>query len=135
MELRVRRPDVAALERETLGARLRWRRLELGLRQSDAAPRLGIGESTLVNWEREQKEPSPRCYPAIIRFLANEPWPEPITLGERLRAERLRRGMSIKAAARHLQIDEGTFANLECGRRSPSSKMRGTLAVFLRNGK
>jgi transcriptional regulator with XRE-family HTH domain len=135
VELRVRRPDIASLERDTLGARLKRRRLELGLRQTDAASKLGIGEGTLVHWEREQHAPPASHYPAIIRYLGYEPWPEPITLGERLRAGRLRRGLSIKEAARQLQVDEGTFANWEHVRRSPSSKLRATLELFLKSGR
>jgi len=133
VDLRARRPDIAALERDTLGAKLTRRRLELGLRQTDAAPLLGVGESTLVNWEPDQHVPPASHYPAIIRFLDYEPWLEPSTLAERLRGERLRRGMSIKEAARHLQIDEATFANWEYGRRSPSSKLRATWEFFLRS--
>ncbi|HEY6817637.1 MAG TPA: hypothetical protein VI168_19035 [Croceibacterium sp.] len=129
--VQARKPEIADLERDTLAAKLKRRRFNLGLRQKDAAPALGVGENTLVDWEREQSRPAASCYPAIIRFLDYEPWPEPATLGERLRAERLRRGLSIRGAASYLLIDEATFAKWERDARMPAISMREICDAFL----
>ncbi len=127
--VRGRRPEVAALERNTLGAKLKRRRLELGLRQRDVAPGLGISHKTLVDWERDQTAPAVAHYPAILDFLRAEPWPEPNTLGEKLRAERYR--WSIARAATHLCVDEGTFGGWERGTRKPLSESWPICESFL----
>lgn len=129
--VRGRKPEAAALERHTLGSRLKRRRIQLGLRQKDVAPQLGVGEHTLVDWERDQSAPYVSYYPAIIAFLGFEPWDEPETLGERLRAERYRRGWSIALSAARLGVDEGTFAGWESERRTPTRKSREAYQRFL----
>ena len=130
-DLRTRRPDIAALECDTLAAKLKRRRLELGLRHVDAAPLLGIGESTLVDWERGQANPAASYFPAIIRFLGYEPWGKPTTLGEQLRTERLRRGLSVKRAALQLLIDEATFARWKRDACAPGAGLREVCGIFL----
>lgn len=129
--LKARKPEVEALERDTLSAKLKRRRLELGLRQVDAASLLGIGENTLVDWERGQSRPTARSYPAIIVFLGFEPWLRPQTLGERLRARRLRSGLSVKQAAKAIGVDELTFGAWEHGTRRPSMALREVCDQFL----
>ena len=129
--LRTPKPEVAKLEGETVGLRLRRRRRELGLRQKEAAARLGVCVEALTNWEKGRTEPVARCYPAIISFLGSEPWPRPDTVRDSLRAERLRRGLSVKEAARTIGIDEATLSR--CERDGPTSapRVRGRLASFM----
>ncbi len=50
-------------------------------------------------WERGLSEPAARNYPKVIEFLGREPWPVPVSLRERFRAARLRRGLMIREAA------------------------------------
>jgi hypothetical protein len=64
-------------------------------------------------WERNVREPFVSFYPAIIRFLEYEPWPEPTTLAEALLAERRRRGMEIRRIAALIGVDEGTWRRWE----------------------
>ena len=132
--LRTIKPEVAALRRDTLGTKLKRRRLEQGLRQKDVAPRLSITHKTLVNWERDHTTPDVAYYPAIITFLGVEPWPEPKALAEKLRAERHRRGWSIAQSAAHLGVDEGTFGGWERGKRRPTRSSRSICYRFLREG-
>ena len=127
-----RKPEVVALERGTLGSKLKRRRRELGLRQKEVARSLGVGHNTLVDWERDQAVPKVTHYPAIIAFLGFEPWPQPETLGEKLRAERYRRGWSIAHSAACLGVDEGTFGAWERGRRKPTSTSRLIYLPFIR---
>jgi transcriptional regulator with XRE-family HTH domain len=132
--LRAPKPEVAALRRNTLGTKLKRRRLEQGLRQKDVAPRLGITHATLVNWERDQTAPDVARYPAIITFLGFEPWPEANAFAEKLRAERHRRGWSIAQSAARLGVDEGTFGGWERGTRRPTRSSRSICDRFLREG-
>ena len=50
-------------------------------------------------WERNERVPLDRSWPAIIAYLGCEPWQEPQTLGENLLAERRRRGLAVCEAA------------------------------------
>ena len=128
--LRATKPEVAALQADTLAARLKRRRKESGLRQVDAAELLGVIEATVVHWEAGI-QPEPRYYPAIIRFLGYEPWPEPASLPGTLRAARLRQGLSIAAAASAIQADEGTWGKWERGTAQPSRGHQMRIAAFV----
>jgi DNA-binding transcriptional regulator YiaG len=76
---------------------------------------LGANQFTLMNWELNRHVPDDRFYPSLICFLGCDPWPSPRTIGERLRAERLRRGLTCAQAAAVLQVDEGSIAAWERG--------------------
>ena len=126
------RPDAAALEGSSLGAKLRKRRRDIGLRRCDAALQMGVNWKTLMWWERDDRRPADRYYPAVITFLGEEPWPEPQSLGERLTAERRRRGLSIDRAAALIGVDEESFRRWESGGWSPSTRSLALIARFLR---
>ncbi|WP_414643387.1 helix-turn-helix domain-containing protein [Brevundimonas sp.] len=82
-------------------------------------------------WERDEHAPTVCQYPAIIRYLGYEPWPEPATLGDRLLIERRRRGLSIAEAARGVPVDEGTWRRWERGDWKVTRRTVGKLATFL----
>ena len=110
-------------EREpvTLGAHLRKRRLELGLRQRDIQDRFGLDKETLANWEKDRCYPAMRHWRGIIEFLGFDPTPEPKTIGERLLAYRRQHGLSRKALATFLRADEHTVWRWEAEVKEPSS--------------
>lgn len=119
------------MEGESLGAQLRRRRHELGLRRVDVAAMLGCDEKSLMWWEQDAREPLPRFYPAIVQFLEREPWPEPETLPERLLAERRRRGFTIREAAEVIGVDEGTYGRWESGEWRPTQQTNSMLDGYL----
>jgi transcriptional regulator with XRE-family HTH domain len=125
------RPEVRRLRGNTLGAKLKRRRIELNLFAYEAAERMGVCEEALYKWENDMCEPQAHLWPRVIAFLGYEPWPKPVTSGERLRAERLRRGLSMKRAALHLDIDEATFGGWERRGRSPTLELRTKRDRFL----
>ena len=129
--VRALKPEFSALRRDTLGAMLKRRRVELGLRQADAAQRMRVCVESVLAWETEAKTPMASQYPAILSFLGFEPWPDPQTVGEKLRAARRRRGLSVKRAAQLLKVDEGTFTNWERGTRRLSPRSQSICAAFL----
>ena len=116
---------------DTLGAKLRRRRKELGLRRIDAAKLLNIDPKTLMWWERDTYQPLDRSYPALIQFLGHEPWDEPTTLGEALKAERKRRGQTQDSAAISCGVDQSTWSYWERGEWRPTSRTLGLIDVFL----
>ena len=130
-KVRAMKPEMQALQGNSLGANLRRRRHELKLNAKQAAIQLGVSEEALFNWERNACEPHVRLCPTIIAFLGREPWDEAITLGQKLLAERRRRGLSVKRAAQLLGVDEATFARWESGSRLPKDTHRATCQRFL----
>ena len=134
LSAKVVKPERRALDRNTLGAKLRRRRAELGLFAKTAAKQMAISEEALRRWEKDTCEPQARFYPVVIAFLGYEPWPTPATLAERLRAERLRRGLSAKRVAQYLTVDEGTFAGWEQGKRKPLGRSLSICDRFLTEG-
>ncbi len=124
------KPEVAALSADTLGAKLKRRRLEKGQRQIDAAREMGVSHHTVIDWEKAEKAPAVGQYPAIIAYLGFEPWPRPMTLPEKLLAERRRRGWSVKRSAAILGVDEGTFTRWERDTR-PARIHRAIVASFV----
>jgi transcriptional regulator with XRE-family HTH domain len=93
---------------EELAARLRGRREELGVEPRDVAQQLGVTPRTYTRWERGQDIPRTRYRPAITRFLGDDPGGETQTLGERIRAEREREGLSTTQLAQRLGISSST---------------------------
>jgi transcriptional regulator with XRE-family HTH domain len=131
VRLKAAKPEVLAMKGDTLGARLRRRRRELGLHQSEAARVIGCDAKSYMWWERDIKLPFAHFYPSIIRFLGYEPWPEPATLTEALRAERRRRGLGVKSAAPLIGVDEGTWLRWERGEWKPSGRTLAKIDQFL----
>lgn len=73
-----------------------------------------------------------RFYLALIAFLGYEPWSEPETLGERLKAERRRRGLAVSRAAALHGLDEGTWLRRESGEWNVhSTRCLNIIATFL----
>jgi DNA-binding transcriptional regulator YiaG len=111
------------------------RRRELGHRRVDAARIIGTSWKSLMWWERNEREPLDRSWPAIIAYLGCEPWSEPQTLGEQLLAERRRRGLAICEAAEVMGVDETTFWWWESGRRRPRYPRTKAIVVAFLSGR
>ena len=99
-----------------LGTLVRERRRERGLTMEATAREIGVNAWTVLGWEHNRHFPPADLMPAIIRFLGREPWPEPRSLGDRLRAERLRRGLTQAQAAVFMRVSRESVADWEIGR-------------------
>jgi len=72
-----------------------------------------------------------RYYPRIIRFLGYNPLPEPRTLGEAVRRERLSRGLSRATLAGMIGIQfQGSIQRLEEDRPVSPRVVRRTCAAL-----
>lgn len=132
IELKGQKSKPFAEQPATLGEHLRKRRLELGLFQREVAKLLASDPHSITEWEKDRAKPGIRFWPAIIAFLAYDPHPEPMTLGERLRVKRRALGLSIADAAARMGVDEGTFGKWERGTGEPIRKHVGVATRFLR---
>lgn len=125
------KPEFRVDQSATLAEHLRRRRRELGLTTGEAAKRVGVRRWTFGLWEKECEEVSDRFYPSLIRFLGLEPWPRPQTLGERLQAERRRRGLGAARAAGVIGVQFQLLGQLEAGEVLPNPKVQAKLDRFL----
>lgn len=125
------KPEFVIAPGDSVGMHLRRMRKALGLFQAQAAEMLGVCKASVWNWENEKSEPEDQLFPAIIRFLGYEPWSSPKTLPERLRAERRRRGISIKVAAELMDVAHGALANWENKVSQPGAFNRRRVEAFL----
>jgi DNA-binding XRE family transcriptional regulator len=60
-----------------VGEHLKKARLDRGIRQKEAARSIACRPATLGTWEKGRVAPDIRFWPAILRFLGYDPWPEP----------------------------------------------------------
>lgn len=121
---------------QTLGEHLRRRRLEQGLTQEALGTLLGVSEATVVNWEARSRTPCLRAMPAVARFLGGLPDDHEgsLTLGQRLRRHRRILGLTQTELAAQLQVDPGTLARWEAGRRRPRGRFMVRVEALLRAG-
>ncbi len=131
VSLQALKPEAVGLQGDSLGSRIRCRRRELELDRRAAAAVLGVNQKSLASWERNEWLPTVAAYPALIRFLGYEPWPEPTSLSEALVAERRRRGLVIKQAAQQLGVDEGTLGSWERGEWKPTGRTAPALSEWI----
>jgi transcriptional regulator with XRE-family HTH domain len=100
----------------TVSDHLRKRRLDLRLTKVEAGRRLGIRPWTYSRWESGGMNIEVHYYPHIIAFLGYNPLPEPRSLAEAVRRERMSHGLPRWALARRLGIQyEGTIQRIEQG--------------------
>src|SRR5262249_43289622 len=78
----------------SLGDRVRARRLDLALTQKDLARRLRIDATTVNNWETGRAVPALRLLPRIIQFLDYAPYMAAETVPESIKRSRHSFGMS-----------------------------------------
>lgn len=91
------------------------RRVQSGLTQKAAAETVGANTYTYLLWEGDKIAPGARFYPAIFAFLGYDPHREPVSIPERIVAKRRTLGLSRKAAAARIGMDEATLARWERG--------------------
>ncbi|MFQ5965235.1 MAG: helix-turn-helix domain-containing protein [Candidatus Scalinduaceae bacterium] len=116
---------------KTLGDHLRKRRLDLKLLQKDVAQKLGVGETSVYNWENNLTKPALRYIPKIIEFLGYVPFnTSNLSVGERIVVYRKLHGLSQKKLAHKLDIDPCTLSKWERDKRKPSERLLKDLTAF-----
>jgi transcriptional regulator with XRE-family HTH domain len=104
---------------KTIGEMIRKRRLDLGLLQREATEQLGCDKMTIVNWERGHTTPQVAHMARVIAFLGFNPIDAGATIAERLVNFRKTRGITQKAFASRIGIDQGTLGKWKRGKRKP----------------
>ena len=97
----------------TFGDHLLKRRLDLGQNRKFAASLIGVDPESLKNWEGGKTEPAVGFFPRLISYLGYNPLPEGFGRGARIRRARISRGLSRKALADSVGVDEATVKRME----------------------
>ncbi len=123
-----------------LGAHLEASRVRAGKRRLELAAQLGVSEETIRLWEKGAVQPSAERLARLIALLALEtsewpategPSPDLPALAQRLRSERLGRGLTQAGVIKILGVPQATYAGWETGRSTPGTHLFGSIAEFL----
>jgi len=141
-----------AKEPTTLGQRLKKKRFLAGIRQSEAALKLGVSRRTLSVWETDRVYPAWAFQPRLITYLGYDPFNDPalrrptgnetscvaflspnapITLGQRLKQYRLKLRKTRKQIALELGISVKTLWSWETDRRKPATQGQKKISKIL----
>jgi transcriptional regulator with XRE-family HTH domain len=118
----------------TLGEHLRRRRMDLGLLQREVAKRIGVSVDTVLGWEIRGRQPAVRSWPAILAFLGADPYPEPRTTAEQLKAVRRQQGWSQRRLAASLGVDPTSVRDWEAGQEPKFARCRGVVRHLVEFG-
>ena len=118
----------------TLGDKLRNRRLELGLSQSQVAKLFDTDSDLVYMWEKNFIKPTIKRFPQVINFLEYFPFEtDRTTLGGRIKEYRYLHGLSQEVLALKLGINESTIFHYENGKHKPTLRVSKKLESFLDN--
>ncbi len=123
MTFKALRPKDYSENPHTLGAHLKKRRRELGLLQREAAERMDILTETFANWEKDKTEPVAAQFRPVVTFLGYDPFPQPITLAERMDTKRRALGVTLEQVSKYLGWDPDSLTcYLDGGWRLPAER-------------
>jgi len=119
-------------EPQTLGDKIRKRRLELGLLQKDVAAIIGVCEETITLWEGNRAQPLVTTYPKIIEFLSYFPFDiDTSSFVGKIKNYRFRLGLSQVELAKRLGVNESTVFHYEKETHKPDARKLKILETLL----
>jgi DNA-binding XRE family transcriptional regulator len=138
-----------AKEPTTLGEHLKKKRFLAGIRQSEAALKLGVSKRTLSVWETDRVYPAWAFQPLLTTYLGYDPFNDPtlgspkgnepscvaflspdapVTLGKKIKQYRLKLRKTRKQVALELGISVKTLWGWETDRWQPTAQCGRLLA-------
>jgi transcriptional regulator with XRE-family HTH domain len=119
-------------EANNLGRLVRHSRQRHGLGMDALAEILGVDPSTVRGWERRGHRPSPRLHARLAEALGLPTTPGPrATLGEGLRAARLRVGLTQRELADQIGVGQQVVSSWESGNRTPTEEQGTRISEVL----
>jgi transcriptional regulator with XRE-family HTH domain len=98
-----------------VGDHLKRARMDRGLSLEKAGRQLGVDASTLKGWEDGRFGVRGRHRQKVLAFLGYDPFPPERPWGEEIRTKRLALGLTRKALAKRLGVNQETVAAWERG--------------------
>jgi transcriptional regulator with XRE-family HTH domain len=133
-----------AKEPTTLGQHLKKKRFLAGVRQREAAVKLGVSARTLSLWECDRIYPAWAFQPRLVTYLGYDPFTDPtlgrprgnetsyvaflsidtpVTLGQKMKQNRLKLRKTRKQMAAELDISVKTLWGWETDRWQPTTTL------------
>jgi transcriptional regulator with XRE-family HTH domain len=140
-----------AKEPATLGQHLKKKRFLAGVRQREAAVKLGVSARTLSQWECDRIYPSWAFQPLLISYLGYDPFTNPtlgnpkgnepscvaffstdapVSNGQKIKQHRLKLKKSRKQFASELGVSQKTLWGWETNQWQPSPQCRKRMVGF-----
>ncbi|MBU1949087.1 MAG: transcriptional regulator, partial [Candidatus Eisenbacteria bacterium] len=101
---------------------IRQLRQGLGLSQEGLAEKIGVDPSTVRKWEKLGYHPRPQLYARLAKILRIPDPPEDSPIGERIRARRLKLGMTQAEASAQIGVSQDTLSRWELGGNHPQGE-------------
>jgi transcriptional regulator with XRE-family HTH domain len=98
--------------------------------QRECANEIGVSEEVVWRWEAGRNRPGVHLLPRLIAFLGYCPYDPDASLKRRLTAVREAQGLSRRAVARLLGVDDSTVSRWESGERRPPAVYRKKLLAL-----
>jgi DNA-binding XRE family transcriptional regulator len=139
-------------EPTTLGQHLKKKRFFAGIRQSEAALKLGVSDRTLSLWETDRVYPAWAFQPRLIAYLGFDPFTDPtlgrpkgnetscvavlspdapVTTGQKIKQRRLKLKKTRKQLALELGVSVKTLWGWETDRWEPTAKVQEQITKCL----
>jgi DNA-binding XRE family transcriptional regulator len=141
-----------AKEPTTLGQHLKKKRFLAGIRQSEAALKLGVSDRTLSLWETDRVYPAWAFQPRLTAYLGYDPFTDPtlgspkrnepscvaflspnapVTLGQKIKQHRLKLRKTRGQLASEMGVSPKTLWGWETNRWQPTAKGKKQIEAFL----
>jgi transcriptional regulator with XRE-family HTH domain len=109
--------------------------MDRGLWQEHVAKEMGVSVATVINWEMNHTRVATRFLPKVVAFLGYDPREKSGQIGDRIRMQRERQGLSQGALAEKLGLNVSTVVAWERGRvRKLFPKVKERFEEFLAGG-
>jgi transcriptional regulator with XRE-family HTH domain len=104
---------------KTIGEHLLKLRVDLKLTQKAVAEKIGVSQSTVGQWEKDNATPEISHMKNVIDFIGYYPLEEPNTLAERIQKYRYIHGLSLEEFGALVDADGATVWTWENERYEP----------------
>lgn len=92
---------------------------------------MDVTENSITGWELNRHEVQVQLMPKVLKFLGYYPCNEN-TLGEKLKAWRMRNGVSIKQLIKLINMDGNTLKKMENGNSKVLHQSQDKVRLFLK---
>ena len=104
-----------------------------GMTQRESAAQIGVNQTTLARWERDERLPRGERLSKLKRFLGLPVLQEDLsTLGKQIRAKRLDLGLTQRQFAERLGVTRHTISMWETDRQKPVESLMAKFSEFRR---